>query len=79
MLCLYTILSLPVGREVAASLSFRLPNSINFAFEYSLFVRALLVAYVPLWLNLYTYMFKQRRRKLAAKKDAVSAGKGKDI
>ena len=42
-------------------------------------MRALLVAYVPLWLNLYTYMFKQRRRKLAAKKDAVSAGKGKDI
>ena len=73
VLCLYGVLSLPAGREVAASLSVRLPNSFNVAFDYSVFVRVLLVAYVPLWLNLYSYMFKQRRRKLSAQRAKVKA------
>lgn len=44
--------------------SLALPNGWNFAFDYSYFLMGLLVLYPLLWWNMYSYMLRQRQKKL---------------
>eukprot|EP01026_Neomeris_dumetosa_P029022 TRINITY_DN2352_c0_g2_i1.p1 TRINITY_DN2352_c0_g2~~TRINITY_DN2352_c0_g2_i1.p1 ORF type:complete len:217 (-),score=6.92 TRINITY_DN2352_c0_g2_i1:277-927(-) len=46
-----------------------LPNNWNFAFDYALFLKMLLVVYLVPFLYLYTYMLKSRNKRLGGKKD----------
>jgi very-long-chain (3R)-3-hydroxyacyl-CoA dehydratase len=51
----------------AAQAGFRrmtMPNAWNLGFNYAHFLYAVLLAYPPLWLQLYGHMFRQRRHKL---------------
>ncbi|CAG9464099.1 unnamed protein product [Pedinophyceae sp. YPF-701] len=54
-------LALPVA-EAAGWYCIRLPNAVNFAFYYPWFLRGLMGVYPILWLQLYTYMFRQRAK-----------------
>ncbi|KAK9817532.1 hypothetical protein WJX74_009764 [Apatococcus lobatus] len=41
-----------------------LPNSLNFSFDYHLFLQAALAVYIPVWLQLYLHVLRQRGAKL---------------
>ncbi|EFN59260.1 hypothetical protein CHLNCDRAFT_137564 [Chlorella variabilis] len=41
-----------------------LPNAANFAFDYPTFLVALMCVYPLLWFQLYSFLFRQRRKKL---------------
>lgn len=50
--------------------SIALPNSLNFGFDYHLFIQGLLFVYPFLWLFLYQTLLRQRKKKLqSAKQD----------
>mmetsp|Transcript_10447 Transcript_10447/g.31482 ORF Transcript_10447/g.31482 Transcript_10447/m.31482 type:complete len:222 (+) Transcript_10447:471-1136(+) len=51
--------------------SLALPNSANFAFDYHWFTIGLLVIYLPVWFNLYSYMLSQRRKKVGKRPSAT--------
>jgi len=46
----------------------RMPNQFNFAFDYHNFVICLLLLYPFLWWSLYSYMWRQRKKKVGQKK-----------
>mmetsp|Transcript_3124 Transcript_3124/g.19264 ORF Transcript_3124/g.19264 Transcript_3124/m.19264 type:complete len:209 (-) Transcript_3124:2410-3036(-) len=46
----------------------RMPNTFNFAFDYHNFVVGLLLLYPFLWWSLYSYMLRQRKKKVGRKK-----------
>jgi len=43
-----------------------MPNAWNFSWDYHAFLIVVLLAYAPLFLQLYTHMLRQRRKKLKA-------------
>ncbi|KAL4424771.1 hypothetical protein ABPG77_000811 [Micractinium sp. CCAP 211/92] len=56
--------------------SVALPNALNFGFDYSLFLKGLMVFYPFLWFRLYSFLLRQRRKKLGAA--AADAGKKRE-
>ncbi|KAK9806866.1 hypothetical protein WJX72_005499 [[Myrmecia] bisecta] len=46
--------------------SVAMPNALNFAFDYHLFLEGLLLVYPFLWYQLYSFLLTQRKRKLGA-------------
>ena len=58
-------LAMPVIRD-RGLLSCRMPNALNFAFDYYWFCWLAVACYLPGLPQLYLYMLKQRRRVLGA-------------
>lgn len=54
--------ALPMARAGLGRVA--MPNAWNFIFHYDTFLVAVLLVYAPLFLQLYTYMLRQRRKKL---------------
>ena len=50
--------------------SLELPNTLNFAFNYSSFIKYLIKVYPLVWLPMYLHMFKQRSSKMKKLKAA---------
>jgi very-long-chain (3R)-3-hydroxyacyl-CoA dehydratase len=66
------IITYPVGAacEWVLLLAALKLNALNCSFEYSLFLRLVLVVYPPLFTLMYMHVMAQRQRKLAKKKTA---------
>ncbi|KAI8469875.1 MAG: tyrosine phosphatase-like protein [Monoraphidium minutum] len=55
--------------------SVAMPNALNFAFDYEVFMTVVLLLYPYLWWGLYSTLLRQRRKKLAPVGGATAAGK----
>ncbi|PSC75468.1 very-long-chain (3R)-3-hydroxyacyl-dehydratase 2 [Micractinium conductrix] len=72
MAAVYQALPLIRGRRLR---SVAMPNPFNFAFDYHTFLVALLALYPLLWFRLYSFLFRQRAKKLGPGAEAGSSAK----
>eukprot|EP00798_Chlamydomonas_sp_ICE-L_P020085 gene20085-26802_t len=59
------VLALPT-LEADGRWSLRMPNNMNWGFEYSVFIKVVLAIYPFMWWNLYSTLLTQRKKRLGA-------------
>jgi very-long-chain (3R)-3-hydroxyacyl-CoA dehydratase len=68
LVCMWNVIPLV---EKSRRLSVDMPNAANIVFDYSWFLRILLVAQPLFWWPIYSSLWVQRRKKLASKPKVV--------